>query len=1261
MSGMFLLAMVFFYAASLAADNPPSSLSSLPRAPAELQKRWKAMRAQGPAESVQIPSIPTAIQDAVLMSAESGAMVEDDPFFRQSYWCAIDLLIKSAKPAELLPLRELQERKTKALAREIRRKGGAAEAVNLFRRYPWAHSTHELLIEFAEDALRNGHNNWAARSFEDVLTHADDPAVLAEAHVGLWFTLAGMAGWHDELERAMSAVTDDTMLPWKGGLAKAAEIKAVIRTPTPPASVAPATPLADIKRVKIQLPAALAAVAPVMPNRQVAVSGLGIWIIRRIETTDDLLVVIGSRHVACYSSDTTKLLPLCGTHLSSNPSWVEPVWRPAILGQSWSTSIGGRNGGSSGYPPVYSMEIDSRAATLEYSVAAWNTGSGRMLWNTGGRPEWEELLLQSEPVAGEGCLYVLATGRSGAKGFPIYLICMDSGSGNILWQRLLGTLSIDNYRRSTILTSGAITLHQGSLYVSTDLGIAARCDARDGTLDWARTYPSCLADERAILQYGRDGTAPLVTAGRALIAPRDHTGVIALEPVSGRLLWENTLTPSDRIVGVSGNVLITQGAAALAGLNPATGACLWTKALDEMKAPRAIVTGEHILVTAGDRLTRLLASTGAAVDELHLTGGPGAAFAPLADGSIAEFTEEPVPDPAVKTGTIAGPLKLPLAGYWSLPCERPLLVLRPAGSSGTNTLAVLSDRLLFCIDPQRGHIVWQSRLPISPDSAGFHGRLVLTARDHAITALNAASGTTEWMLHLSFSADITGGDDRVLFAGDMTKAGTVAAIDPATGKLLWQKSFGDDSRLAGGQLEWIRIRGEAPEQPSLTLYWNSASFGGDGNRPAEVIIDATTGAIREVKRFLPGEPRWPAQIAFNDSRTYASLRRLPPWSSRGLFLPESLAYIGDGDRAHFMRLENGQELPTGLNLIMNVRPQAQYWSSVGLHPAADGAFVRRTGQLVAVDASNPTSIVYELPKDIAGRAAFNILDFQADATTVMTVSGAAGAIPEVAGDECHPYQWEALQDCTGKGSVSMECFRPIIQTGHSTLQLQEAGVNPAATLLNGQTRQHYQDSRIRMSNISSLGWTKYDVYLYGFTGTATVDRVSTQICASADWSRIADRTTFMPGVNYVRFPDLTGNSFTLDISQSPFSAVQIVNTSPGAVKEKPEGLGINWTGGGPAIRETDIVGAVTACNNWYNINEYDEISGGMTNAQSVRASMSMDVFDRVTGRLIGTQNLPGARIRAQKAGYTGQARLFNNGLLTTDANGVYFLRSAVEP
>ncbi len=1036
--------------------------------------RWDVLRNHAQMPGGELPPDPAVIQEAVKLSAETGAMLGEDPLLRQAFWCDVDRMLRSAKPADLLPLRALQDSKAENLADEVRKQGDASEAVWFFRCYPWAHSAQEVLIDFGETALRNGRRHWAERAFQDVLAHADDPELIAQAHIGCWFALAGQPERREELERAMSAVPDDTLLPWRGGQAKATEIKAAIRIPMPVTDATPVPALSSVRRLKIELPAAMAAVEPVRPGLRSATLGLGPWTLRRIESGGNLVVVIGSRHVACYDASTQKLLRLCGEPVP--PDNAVEIERPAVLGRSWSSVVGQHAGLSTGGEAIYRLMPIKRGDRLEYSVTARDAGSGRILWSTGGRDEWKELWPQSEPIAGEGCLYVLAAGGRAGKVPALYLVCLDSLSGSIAWKRMLGPLPGNDRLRELALGGSAITVQRGAVYVSTDIGMLARCDVRDGALEWVRAYPSEQMDEHSRIQYQRDGTAPLVLDGKLFVAPRDHTGVMALDAATGRSLWEKAPVPSDRIVGVAGQVLVTQGGDGLAAFDLASGAGLWTQALDGARAPRALVAGAHVLVTQGDRLLRFLAATGAAVDELRLNGTEGSQFALLADGALAEFVEERAADPVEQAGSVAGPLRLPLAVQWELPCERPMLVTGPAGAE-TNTVGVLSGSLLLCVEAQpRGRVVWQSRQRSRPNSVGFHGNLFLAARDRTLTALNAASGVTEWVLNLPFRADIIGGDERLLFVGQANVTGSVAAIEPRTGKVSWQQEFGKEARLAGGRLEWISLQGDgdAAGAPSLHLYWSSAAFDGDGNRPAEVVVDAASGGVREVKRFLPGEPQWPRQIAFGDVRTYGRLRRLPPWPARGPFLTDALAYVGDGGRAHFARLaQPGQDLVTGLNLVMNVQPEGQYWSSVGLHPTADGSFVARMGKLMAFDALSPTGTVYELPRTVAARAAYNIVDFQANTGTVMVVSGPESALPE--------------------------------------------------SIIERQKR--------------------------------------------------------------------------------------------------------------------------------------DLASGGLTNASPDQTAMSVDVFNRATGQLTGTQELPGAT--APGAGYANQARLLGGGLLTTDDRGVYFLRSGL--
>ena len=188
------------------------------------------------------------------------------------------------------------------------------------------------------------------------------------------------------------------------------------------------------------------------------------------------------------------------------------------------------------------------------------------------------------------------------------------------------------------------------------------------------------------------------------------------------------------------------------------------------------------------------------------------------------------------------------------------------------------------------------------------------------------------------------------------------------------------------------------------------------------------------------------------------------------------------------------------------------------------------------------------------RTAFSILDFREETGTVVVVS-AGRNVPQDESD--YPYLWNGLQDCTGRGDVTLKCFRGQVQLGHSTRQLQEAGSNPVTTLLNGAVKQHYMDSLVSMSGISSLGWSKFDVLFYGFAGTAGIDGGQSQTCASPDYSKVINRTTFVPGTNYLKFADL----------EASFRAkTEGLNVSPGPQVKKPASA-MTWTGSSARLVE----------------------------------------------------------------------------------------------
>ncbi len=1230
----------------------------------DLHRAWEELRGRAKLAGQPAFGDPTLVQRILELSTETGATERESDSSEVSSWIVADRMLRSLQPAEILPVRQMQDQSAGNIADRVLSSGDLDEAMWRFRRYPWAHSVHELLVDLGEAALREGRPHWAVRAFQDVMMRTDDPKLLAQARVGLWLALAQLEEERGVLDKAMADVPDGAPLPWQGVMAPSADIKQSIRSMVPAAGA----PLefSRLPRLQLRLPAALAGDEPVSHSPHLAGAGLGPWAIRRIEASGNLLCVLGHRQLACYDAKTMALRWVNSdsrafyspseeqqrSRGSSGPSSAQPARRGVTLGTIRSSALVERWRPGTGTAPLRALCVllsraDDKGAS--YDVAAFEASTDRVLWTTKGRAEWSALEPLNEPAAAEGRVYVMAAGLG-----TVFLVCLDGGDGRMLWKRPLGMLPANAQFYDLARAGSAVTVHQGAVYVSSSLGVVARCDARDGMVEWLRTYAGAVQNDRLGVQFRREGTPPLVAGERVLVAPRDHSGVIALDRTTGQLAWETFLVPSGGIIGATDKQLVLQGEGSLAALDLDSGSEIWVRAIDGMEEGVAVVAGPQVLVVSGGKASRVAAATGAVIEEMPLSRGPGTGHVVLPDASIVEVTEE-TQAPAAERGGVQGPLGLPLVKSWSLRCGNPLLIL-PGEHGPPHMFGVLSGRSVWCILTQpECRVAWQTRLTGYPDSVGFHGNLCLVARGRELTALDSSSGATRWSVSLPFGADVVGGDERIIFAAELSTFAKVAAFAPDTGRMLWHRWFGQEARF-GGRLSWISVQPGADGAPSLGLYWNATLFGKEGNLPAEVVVDGLSGDIRDVRPFLPNGPEWPSHIVFgDDTRTYLRESPFYPWARQGPFRGDTIACVGKDLAVRFILRGQQTDLAPGWTRTADLQPVSQYPSIAGLHTTASGPYVKRVGELVFFDAATKKEVLYELPWEPNSGPKRAILDFRETGGTLMVVSGVPP--PPPASDRSGLVK-RGLRDDTGCGNVTLSWFGPQAQVGNFARGFPEAGSNAVATLLNGTTKEHYHDQTLTMSGVSSLGWSKYDVYLYGFSGKATINGGDPQTCSGMNSKEPSHRTTFIRGVNYVKFTGVTGDSFTLNFTQSDFSAIQIVDASPQpAEKTNRAGLGVNWTGSGLALRPTDRVGAEVASASWYNINGYNLLLGGPAGRADGLPAAVVHLFDRNTGQLLQTQALPGVQPMAPGSAYGNHARVLDDALVVTDGEGVHVFRS----
>ena len=292
-------------------------------------------------------------------------------------------------------------------------------------------------------------------------------------------------------------------------------------------------------------------------------------------------------------------------------------------------------------------------ATAGTPVAvALDATTGTRLWSTATRPDWRQLTPMSRPVAADGRVYVLTipaglapnagAGPGKEPGPPVMwqLVCMDGRDGRVLWTRTLG------WQPYTLLdlarASNGITVHQGVVYCSTDMGLVARCDARDGCLDWVRGYASTPETDPRANAFSREGSRPLVADDTVFVAPRDHSGVLAFRCDTGECLWETIAVPSDRLLGVRKNAVLAVNARRLCALDRRTGKTMWSREFPEGTGSQGAMLEDDVVIVSAGKLHRVAGANGSTVETVDL--GPSAASVPvlLENGSLVGL-KEPAP------------------------------------------------------------------------------------------------------------------------------------------------------------------------------------------------------------------------------------------------------------------------------------------------------------------------------------------------------------------------------------------------------------------------------------------------------------------------------------------------------------------------------------------------------------------------------------------------------------------------------------------
>ena len=815
-----------------------------------LEMKWSALRNR--ARGADTASVQALLDE----SASGNGVMPWEGARSASVWALADRLLLAQAPAALAPLRKAEARDAEESLERTRTAGDLQAMFALARRLPWAATVHEAMIDAGEACLRRGWSGLALRTFGDVLAHSDVDETRAKALVGLWLATLNETRDAAALRAAFGNTPPDALLPWMGGRRKASEIQKHLLESVEAAPVAAAGPqplAVDLVRLPATPPWDLGVFRVADEVLRAFPSPLG-----SIQASGGTLLVAGPNLLACFGDDPGQPL------WSRSPNALE---RPLRRLKPEEQGRGGRMASMPAPGPFVPAMAGNRIfarwgmdATGQYlrGLVAFDGRSGRILWSTDDDPAWAGMLPVTDPTVSDGRLYVLTMQEKFGPMMPIALVCMDAESGRMLWHRPLGTQSLalprGEERRDRaaepVHYGNAVTVRHGAVYAVTNLGFVARCDARDGMIEWTSVYPRAAATTGVGAVLQRQGAPAAVIGDLCLCLPRDYNGIFALDAATGKFVWDVPLLPAEEAVGQVGDAFIVKGAEHLVALECASGRILWDRAVEEGFSARPLVAGGSVYAPTPTRMLRIDAASGILAEQKpHGIHGAPAAMVERG-GRILGLTEasaaEPPPSPAASAA--GPPLALPLREAWRLVRTDAALLAPPPAAKVAGRLYLASRGMIECVEmSQRGAPVWHRFLgPGFQEAVWAEGMLIL-AYDNRLAAVDAATGQARWQSQAPFAAESWTACPPFLLAvgrADPAQNPDLALADLATGRLLWARAAETGRR----QFRFIRA---AYDGKNLHVFGEASGPG--PARGVDVVVRPADGETLAVNPFPAAE------------------------------------------------------------------------------------------------------------------------------------------------------------------------------------------------------------------------------------------------------------------------------------------------------------------------------------------------------------------------------------------------------------------------
>ena len=421
-------------------------------------------------------------------------------------------------------------------------------------------------------------------------------------------------------------------------------------------------------------------------------------------------------------------------------------------------------------------------------------------------------------VAGGAVFYVDGGGRLSAANIK---------SGEVLWSRSIAEydgIAGSVVRGSPVLVDGMI------IFGDRNGAHVVAADAATGARKWIKQidqHPAALITGSPIVAGGRLFVGVSALEGAKIIADRNYKStfrgsMVALDPNDGRILWKTFTMPEGE--GWSGGAIISVAAAdPQKGLvyfgtdhqytQPASVLNCLDGVRDDWKASCWPADARFNSLTAVD------IETGAPRWTFR---GFGADVWKMACGEIPNAA---FPFPTTSSGKPAAARYCPAPGdylNWAFAAGSPQLFTVTVGGKVRDAVAIAQKSgILWLLDADTGDVIWHAQIGPYSEPGGLTWGSAYDGERLYVTLTN--------LDHVPYM--LAAGKD----AGKLVSGGVWSALDPATGKMLWQT--GDPQNAAAYA---------APMVSNGVVYAGSMAATGD----QMYALDAGTGEI--LWRFAAG-------------------------------------------------------------------------------------------------------------------------------------------------------------------------------------------------------------------------------------------------------------------------------------------------------------------------------------------------------------------------------------------------------------------------